>query len=237
MLSIIIPTLNEEKNLSRLLRIIKSQNITDYEIVVADANSKDKTIQIAKSHNCRIVGGGLPAKGRNEGAKYAKGDLLFFLDADVFVSGDFFERSLKEFSKRNMDIASFCVMPDSENIFLPVLFNAFYNGPILFLENILPHAATGIIIKKDLFRRLKGFDETITLAEDHDLSRRAKKMGKEGGILRSDKIFISLRRFEKDGWVKTGVKYFLCELYMIFKGPVRTNIFNYNYDYLSKPDK
>lgn len=236
MLSIIIPTLNEEKNLPRLLRIIEKQFKNNYEIIVADANSVDRTIEIAKNHNCRVVPGGLPAKGRNEGAKFSRGDLLFFLDADVIISENFFEKSLEEFYERKIDIASFCVLPNSDNKFLPVLFNVFYNGPILFLENILPHAATGILIKKDLFFKLNGFDESITLAEDHDLSRRAGKIAK-CGILRSNKIFISLRRFEKDGWVKTGIKYILCELHMIFKGPVRTDIFNYNYDYLSRENK
>jgi glycosyltransferase involved in cell wall biosynthesis len=240
MLSIIIPTLNEEKNLSQLLPNINNQlKDKDYEIIVADADSVDGTVQVAKKHNCKVVRGGLPARGKNQGAKYASGDLLFFLDADVVLSQDFFKTSLEEFQKRGVDIASFCLLPHSGNKLHSFLFNVFYNQPILFLEDILPHGATGILIKKDLFWKLNGFDESIKLAEDHDLSRRAVKMGK-WGILRSNKIFISLRRFEKDGWLKTGLKYLLCELHMIFKGPVRSEsaIFEYDFDYSSqKKDK
>ena len=233
MLSIIIPTLNEEKYLPLLLKNIKKQlSGFSYEIIVADADSIDKTKEIAKNYNCKIVKGGLPAQGKNQGAKYALGDLLFFLDADVFLPNGFFEKILREFYKKKFDIASFCLLPDSENKFLPVVFNTFYNIPILLTEKILPHAATGILVKKALFLKLNGFDENITLAEDHDLSRRAKKIG-NCGIIKSGKIFISLRRFEKDGWVKTGLKYFLCEMHMIFIGPVKTDIFSYKYNYFS----
>ncbi len=74
MISIIIPTLNEEKYLPKLLRSIKEQDFKEeLEIIVADANSEDKTREIAKKFSCKIVEGGLPAKARNEGAKIAKG--------------------------------------------------------------------------------------------------------------------------------------------------------------------
>lgn len=70
MLSIIVPALNEEKYLPILLSQIKKQNFnSDSEIIVADAGSKDKTVEIARNYGCKIIPGGLPARGRNEGAK------------------------------------------------------------------------------------------------------------------------------------------------------------------------
>ena len=90
MLSIIIPTLNEEKYLPLLLESIKKQkDFFDYEIIVADAGSKDKTLEIAKNYGCITVGGGLPSKARNEGAKITNGNTLLFLDADVILTNDF----------------------------------------------------------------------------------------------------------------------------------------------------
>lgn len=236
MLSIIIPTKNEEKYLPKLLSLIKKQTFGDFEIIIADASSTDNTLKIARDNGCKIIKGGLPAFGKNEGAKKAEGDVLFFLDADVFLPHNFFEKSLKEFKEKKADIASFCILPDSKNKIHSYFFDAFYNAPILFLEKILPHAATGILIKKDLFFKLKGFDQTITLAEDHDLARRANSMANYA-ILRSNKIFISPRRFEKEGWVRTGLKYLFCEMYMIFKGPMRSKFINYRYDYLTKNNK
>ena len=235
-LSIIIPTLNEEKYLPILLESIKRQDFIQSEIIVADANSKDRTVEIAKKYGCKVVKGGLPSRGRNNGAKIAKGDLLLFLDADVVLPERFFEKILAEFKKRKLQIASFCLSPLKKDRLSAFLFTFFYNLPIILLERVLPHAAMGILIEKKLFQRLNGFDESIKLAEDHDLARRGRKLGKYG-ILRSSKIFVSTRRFKKDGWLETYFKYLLCEGYMIFVGPIRSDIFKYNFDHYCKKAK
>jgi len=67
MLSIIIPALNEEKYLPLLLKSLKSQNFNEYEIIVVDAGSSDKTVDIAKEYGCKVVKGGVPGAGRNRG--------------------------------------------------------------------------------------------------------------------------------------------------------------------------
>ncbi len=101
MLSIIIPTFNEEECLPLLLKQIKKQSFKDFEIIVADAYSKDRTVEIAKSFGCKTVKGGLPAKGRNQGAKAAQGDIFLFMDADnIFLPQDFLEQF-----KANIDFA------------------------------------------------------------------------------------------------------------------------------------
>jgi len=111
-LSIIIPTLNEEDYLSLLLESIKKQDFRDYEIIIADAGSKDRTIEIAKSYGSRITSGGLPAKGRNQGAKIAKGSIFLFIDADIIsLPPQFLDKILEEFKNRNLDIVSFPIYP------------------------------------------------------------------------------------------------------------------------------
>ena len=230
MLSIIIPTLNEEKYLPFLLRAIQIQNFNDYELIVADAGSQDKTIEIAKSYDCKIVSGGLPAKGRNEGAKIAQGDLLLFIDADVVLPKQSLTDFIEEFQKRNLDVAGFLLQPLKENKFVKILCNLFYNQPILMMEKFLPHAAMAILIKKNLHQKINGFDEEVKLAEDHDYVRRATKFGKFG-ILKSTKIFFSPRRFENDGWARTYLKYLFCEFYMVFRGPAKSDIFKYKFNH------
>jgi glycosyltransferase involved in cell wall biosynthesis len=232
MISIIIPALNEENYLQLLLESIKKQKFFDYEIILADAGSEDKTIEIAKKYNCKIVAGGLPAKGRNEGAKSAKGEILFFLDADTILPEDFLRKAINEFNKRNLELASFCLIALPRNKISSFFLNIFYNQPIILLERALPHAATGILVKKEVFKKIGGFDEDIKLAEDHYLARKAKKiLNSKIGIIRSTKIFVSDRRFKTDGWVNVGVKYLLCELHLIFIGPVRSDIFNYKFNH------
>ena len=233
MISIVIPALNEEKLFPLLLASLKRQNFSDYEVIVADAGSTDRTIQIAKDFGCRVIPGGLPAKGRNEGAKVAKGELLLFLDADCILPDDFFEKTLKEFKEKELDFASFGLLPAGGKRYHNFGFNVFYNWYIYALGKTLPHAAMGILARRDLFLYLNGYDETISLAEDHDLARRAKKAASYG-IIKSVKILISDRRFRKDGWFKTVLKYFLCELHMLFIGPVRSDLFSYKFDHYSK---
>ena len=236
MLSIIIPTLNEEKYLPLLLDSIKKQEFNDYEIIISDAGSKDKTLDITRNHNCRIVSGGLPSLGKNRGGESAKGDILLFLDADTVLPEGFLNNFLAEFKKRNLDLGSFRLLPLEKNLFFYLILNLFYNIPIIVLEKIIPHSATGIVVKKQVFSILNGFDETIKLAEDHDLSRRAKKKGFKCGILRSTKVFTSDRRFKKDGWLKICFSYFFCELHMIFLGPVKSDLFKYRFDHYSDKD-
>ena len=232
MLSIIIPTLNEEKYLPLLLESIKKQKFGDYEMILADAGSQDKTLEIAKKYNCKIIPGGLPAKARNEGAKIAKGDILFFLDADTVLPDNFLNKALREFKERSLDLASFCLIPLPKNKFSSFFLNIFYNQPIILLESALPHAATGILVRKDLFEKLGGFDEDVKLAEDHYLARRAKEVFKaKCGIIKTTEIFVSDRRFRTDGWITIGIKYLLCELHLIFLGPVKSDIFKYKFNH------
>jgi len=232
MLSIIIPALNEEKYLPLLLDSIRKQDFYDYEIIVSDAGSEDKTLEIAKKYRCQTIPGGLPAKARNEGAKVAKGALLLFLDADVILPEDFFKKTLEEFEERSLNIASFCLVPLPHNRLTLIFVNTFYNKPIILLENLLPHAATGILVEKKVFDKLGRFDENIKLAEDHDLARKAQKMNDvKFGVIRSVKIFVSDRRFRRDGWITTGFKYLLCELHLIFIGPVKSDMFKYKFNH------
>lgn len=234
MLSIIIPALNEEKYLPLLLESIKKQGFSDYEIIVADAGSKDKTLEIAKKYNCKITNGGLPGEGRNEGAKIAKTKLLLFLDADVVLPPKFLENLLKIFKKQDLDVASFPVYPQGKII--DKIAYGFYNFWAGLSQNLLPHATEVILVKKEIHQLIGGFDEQIKIAEDHDYARRAGKVGKYG-FLKIEPVSTSARRFERDGRLKTYLKYFLTGLHMIFLGPVKSDIFGYKFDHYSKDKK
>jgi len=102
-ISIIIPTLNEEKYLPKLLESIKKQDFKDYEVIVADAGSTDNTKKIAKKFKARVVKGGMPGPGRNRGAEAAKGELLFFFDSDVKLPKGFLKKAHDEMEKRFLE--------------------------------------------------------------------------------------------------------------------------------------
>jgi len=231
MLSIIIPTLNEEKHLPLLLESIKKQGFSNYEIIIADAGSKDKTIEIAKEYGCKIVPGGLPAKGRNEGAKIAKGDLFLFLDADMVLPFAFFEGFFKELDRRDLDIVSFPVTLRGKK------FDKFaygvYNQWARATQRFLPHAAQAVLVKKKVHQAIKGFDEEIKLAEDHAYARKAKKIAKYA-FLKTGPVLTSARRFEQDGSLRTCLKFVFAEFYTIIFGPIKSDIFEYKFNHYKK---
>lgn len=230
MLSIIIPTLNEEKNIDRILEIIKGTSFSDYEIIIADAGSTDGTVKLAKDYDCIITKGGLPAKGRNCGAEIAKGDILLFLDADLDIRPkDFVSQAVKRFNEKKLDIASFPIYPQKNNFYMnPFTLSFFYNIPQFIFKDIFPMGAMGIMVKKDLFNKVGGFDETISLAEDHYFIQQADKTGKFG-IISSVRIYMPLRRFETDGYFRTAFKYLICGFKLFFSKPTRNVKYDFNH--------
>ncbi|MFH1193483.1 MAG: glycosyltransferase [bacterium] len=231
LVSIIIPTYNEENFLPKLLHSIRKQEYKNREVIVADANSTDRTRVIAEEYGARVVEGGPVAEGRNNGAKKSKGDILLFLDADVVMPDAYFlEFIVKEFERKKLGIATCLPLPISESK-IDHAFHNFFNVYTKLLEALVPHTpGFCILVKRGVHEAINGFDEEIKLAEDHDYSQRAVEFGKFG-ILRSRKIPVSIRRFEKDGRMKVAAQYFFCELHMMMLGSVKTDIFKYKFGY------
>jgi glycosyltransferase involved in cell wall biosynthesis len=231
MLSIIIPTLNEEEFLPLLLDQIKKQDFNDYEIIVADGGSQDKTNEIAKKFNCRIVQGGSPARGRNQGAKAAKGDVFLFMDADnFFLPDNFLKDVLQFFKEKKIGSACFPIYPKGNKIDLIIY--AIYSYFVYLTQ--IPFAFNSVLVRKDVFNKVNGFDEEIKIAEDHYFIKQAAKVDKFR-FIKTKPVLTSARRFERDGRLKTYSKYILVGFYWLFFGPVKKDIFNYKFNhYLSK---
>lgn len=231
MLSIVVPTLNEEKFLPCLLNSVRKQTRVKYEIIIADNDSSDNTRKIASSFGAKIIDGGLPAKARNNGAAAAAGDIILFLDADVVLPApDFLEKTLSEFNEKKLGAAACSAYPISEKI-IDKIFHQAANLYIKKITPIMPHAGGFCIFaRKNVHEKINGFDETLKLAEDHDYSSRAAKISKFG-ILESYPVAISVRRFERDGHFNVATKYALCEAHIMLKGPIRSDIFKYRFGY------
>lgn len=227
-LSIIIPTYNEEKYLGNLLKDIHSQvKVKPLEIIVADANSTDRTKGIAKQFGAKVIKGGLPGIGRNNGAKESKGGILLFLDADTRLPKDFLDKSYGEFLERELAAATVDNIPKTQKqkwLYLTIYF--FHNKFIRMISKIEPHATgTCLFVKKDVFEKLKGFDEGIPVFEDSEFVKRVFKMGFLFRVLNSTKIFVSIRRFEKKGVLKSIFKVIFGSLKRKFKGEIRKKEF------------
>ena len=106
--SIIIPVYNVEKYIEKCLDSIFNQTLKDFEIIVVNDGTKDKSIELIKNYDIKIINQknqGLSAA-RNRGVKEATGEYLLFLDSDDYLEKD----TLKELNKslkNNPDIVRF----------------------------------------------------------------------------------------------------------------------------------
>ena len=218
MLSIIIPTKNEEKYLPKLLDSIKKQNIQNIEIIIADANSTDKTRQIAKNYGCEIVKGGMPGPARNNGAKNSCRDYLVFIDADVILPKNFLKKSLDEIKARDLDVAGTIQEPiPTDKKFKDLSYCLIYGITNKWMkitqQTEYPCMQICMFVKKSIHEKIGGFNETIIYAEDSEYAKRAVENGAKFAILNPYKILVSPRRFENEG-----LKYLLkCLMFQIIR--------------------
>jgi len=233
MLSIIIITKNEERCLPKLLKSLEDQTFKDFEIIVSDAKSTDKTREIAEKHGYKIIDGGKPAKGRNNGARAAKNDLLLFLDADVILPKDFLEKNIKEFKERRLDCATAVYKPQGNKLADRFMY-FFYNLWARSMQYFFPHAAgLCIFCRKEVFDKTGGFNERLFIAEDHAFVNKANELDYKFRLLKSVPIWASVRRAEKDGRFKFAMKYIYAGIYRIFVKEIEKEIFEYDYGYES----
>ncbi|MBI2628824.1 glycosyltransferase [Candidatus Pacearchaeota archaeon] len=226
MLSIIIITKNEEKCLPRILDSLVKQNYQNFEVIVSDAQSTDRTREIAEAYGCRIVDGGLPSVGRNNGARVARGELLLFLDADVVLPRDFLKKSIEEFNRSMAVCAASFFRPISERVFDKLMFSAANYG-MFIMQHFAPYAGGAcIFVKKEIFNQIGGFNEQFVISEDHAFVRDCFNLGKFK-MLKDKPIFLDVRRFDNDGRINIVIKYIYEWSYKMILGDYSRQIINY----------
>lgn len=235
MLSIVIPTKNEEKHLPILLASIQKQVYRDYEVIVADNNSTDKTQEIALSFGCKVTQGGLPAAGRNFGFIASSGNIVLFLDSDTeLIDENFLQESLKEFEKRKLSMA----VPSAvtEGNYLDRLFFRYWNWFVKLAQLTKDPLAGGwcIFVRRGLHIKLEGFNEKLMLGEDSDYARRGIRYGKFR-MLKNTRIRVSSRRLKKEGYLKVAWQDIALGFYVLTHGKMdETNKFGYEFDIYDK---
>ena len=246
-ISIIIPTLNEERFLPRLLKNLASQTSKDFEVIVVDGKSSDKTVQKASQYMKKIplsiVHSDIKnvSHQRNLGAQFSKGDYLFFLDADSQISNQCMKQLIEAIRKYRYFIYQLTLVPESQKYPNKVFFNVI-NYSVELSQNINQPMSNGgsMVIHKALFKQLNGFDEKVFLSEDHDIVKRAYMIGVRAKYLKHVDIVFSLRRFQRDGIIPVLYKYSLAFIYTLAKGRVDKKLFEYTMgglDYKKKPSK
>lgn len=200
-ISVIIPTLNEEKGLARML--VHTSALGFDEMIVADGGSIDRTIPMVEAFCARVANTRLitAPRGRalqmNEGVKASRGEILLFLHADT---------QLPSTAKQDVD----ATMQDGQVVGgrFDVTFDrqTYWSAVISAMMNWRSRwsgIATGdqaIFVRRQVFEQLAGFAD-IPLMEDIDFSRRLKQMGRTAPL--RSRVVTSYRRWETHGPIRT----------------------------------
>jgi glycosyltransferase involved in cell wall biosynthesis len=215
LVSVIIPTLNEERHVGALLSDLAAQTGAPDEVLVVDAGSEDGTREVVgRFPFAKLLEGEPPtACGRNLGGRSAKGNVLIFLDADARLPQTFLEDFLAEFERRRLDVACPLYFPYRSTRAIEA-FHALFNLITRASQGVLPSGGgTCIAVRGGVFRESSGFDPGLKF-DDIELIRRLSK-GRRFGIV-EERIFLSDRRYRESGVARTMLQISLMGLFFVF---------------------
>ncbi len=217
-ISVVIPSFNEEAGIERCLLSLEDQTLPrdQYEVIVVDGDSKDRTREIASCHADRVFIQTSPKVGgaRNDGVLAAEADLIATTDADCILPRDWLERIRDTLSLDGVVMVYGTVRPIEDS---------FRNRLSLWAANTFSGVCyrTGLMyytlgcntaFRKEAFVRA-GMYRTIDAGDDLEIARR---MVHEGRILFDSalKVGFSMRRYEQFGMIRSLYQW----LYIVVKG-------------------
>lgn len=210
MLSIVIPTFNEEAVIRQTIRRLQSAAANDdVEIIVVDGGSSDATSAVAAQAGALAITS--PRKGRsaqmNEGAAIAKGDVLYFLHADSDPP-ETFVRDISDAVRQGKNAGCFRLRFDMDHWFLRT--NAWFTR---FDMDAFRFGDQSLFVTQDVFRRVGGFCEKHIVLEDQEIIRRIRRHANFTIIPKY--ITTSARKYEFNGIYRTQAIFFL--IYMMYR--------------------
>jgi glycosyltransferase involved in cell wall biosynthesis len=213
MISIIIPTRDEEKIIASTLQALANTLTLPYEVIVSDGGSADRTAELARQNGATVLvfsgpGRQTIAQGRNDGAAAARGKFLVFLDADCIIPEPdrFFTRALGHFRDNPKLVgltARLRVFPQDETFGDKVVFGIANLG-LRLANNVLRRGHSFgefQMIRQEAFARLGGYRSELVTIEDADMFRRLSRIGR---TMIDPKLEVqhSGRRGHQVGWIR-----------------------------------
>lgn len=205
--SIIIPTLNEEKNIGGQLKLLRKL-APEAELIVSDGRSTDNTRSIAKKLADHVVTEGAdPGRrksigaGRNHGARAATTDVLVFCDADTVPQKKFFSNMLKAFKDYPVVGYGCKVLPRDVGFMSNAIFELL--NLLVFASSVINRPTISgncVAYRKKAFFEVGGFDAEMQASEDQDLCIRISRKGRV--VYDPHTVaWTSSRRLKQMGWL------------------------------------
>ena len=176
--SVLITIRNVEKYIALCLRSLLDQTYSNFEIVIVDDASCDKTKEIIEEFKDKRIRYfrnrirlGLSAS-RNMCLTYASGDYVFFTDGDCVVSEKWIAEGLKYLW------TSGCIGLEGKTYYVSKEYKPTRSDDVVENKTGGQYATCNMVYRKSILDAIGGFDERFTYMEDRDLALRAKKFGK-----------------------------------------------------------
>jgi len=211
-ISVIIPTFNEEDNITRLVTFIRWLDRSEIvEILVVDGGSTDRTCVKAQEYGARVIASHQACRAvqLNLGAKNAYGDILYFVHADVTLATSFVD-DLLESVHLGFESGCYRYIFDSKRLLLKV--NAYFTR---FNTIMCRGGDQTLFVTRSTFDSVGGFDEAYVIMEDFKLILRLQKRN-TFRIIQKD-IVVSARKYDSNSWLRVQIAN-LCVFIMFFLG-------------------
>lgn len=203
-ISVVIPAYNEEKDLGDCLESLKNQTLpsSDFETIVVDNNSTDKTAQIAQGYGVRVVSCQVQgvAAARAGGSDAVYGEIIASTDADTIVADDWLEKIWHNFENDSklLGLTGPVYFKDINAVFSKLAYISFdifqrFN----FLIRKPTFSGSNYAVKTEAYKAVGGINPKLESAEGIDLSFRLSKKGKVG-YFEDCIVHTSPRRLTKD---------------------------------------
>lgn len=205
MISIVIPTFNEENQIVETLSAIfanaRSEDLT--EVIVCDGGSTDRTVEIAAQAGARTLNS--PRKGRaaqmNYAAAQADGEILYFLHADTIPPTNFTAEIIRAFSA-GKKAGCFTLAFDHEHWFLKA--NCWFTR---FDVDYFRFGDQSLFISRENFSMINGFREDHVVMEDQEIIKRIRQISPFTIIKKP--VTTSARKYLENGIYRTQALFFL----------------------------
>lgn len=202
LVSIIIPTKNEERTLSKLLKSLSYSWYRNIEVIVADYESRDRTREVAKRYKAKVVNIDKPGVGYATfvATHYAKGDIIIRTDADTVFPPHIVLNTVKAFKNNTRvmvyHVGHFYYDGDIFDNLMAFLYDKYWRKP----WNTTGHF---IAFRKEIIKKVN-FNPYLKYDDDWDFGKRMKEAYGDQVFLfkRYDTVFTSSRRIRKTSRLK-----------------------------------
>ncbi len=185
LVSVIVPTKNSERFLEKCLESIKKQTFQDFELIVVDNFSTDRTPEIAKKYTDKFFQKGPERSAQvNYGVSKAEGKYIYKVDSDFLLDSKVIEQCVLEVQK-GFDAIVVHNSPDISVSFLARV----RDFEVDMYKYDLTHSSARFV-KKEVYQKIGGFNPEITAGEDYDFQNKLNKGGFKTGFIEAEAMHL-----------------------------------------------